>query len=221
MKKITLIVTALITAILLASCAGVISLKTPAISGGKAAAKTYVAKKPPVKFEDFEAGTIVGGYFYANGAGGASARITISEPGKDVPHTGNYAAKAVYNTGTNSDWGCGIGYQSVYGGGYIDAKDREFVTLWIKAAKGAKLYIFVNEAAANGADGEYWNSPGIVGTGGWKEYTLTLEDFFKNIYSGSQSGNNTIDMAGIGTVGLQLDGNQGSGELLVDDVYFK
>jgi hypothetical protein len=221
MKKITLIVMALITAILLASCAGVITLKTPNISGGKAPDKVYVAKKPPVKFEDFEAGTIVGGYSYANGAGGASAKVVISEPGTDVAHSGNYAAKAVFNTGTNSDWGCGFGFQSVYGGGYIDAKDREFVSLWIKAPKGFKFYIFVNEASANGADGEYWNSPGIVGAGDWKEYMLPMENFFKNIYSGNQNGNNSIDMVGIGTVGAQLDGLQGAGEILIDDVTFK
>ena len=99
MKKITLTVTALITSILLASCAGVITLKTPAITGGKAIEKGYVAKKPPVKFEDFEAGTIVGGYSYANGAGAASAKVAISVPGTDKPHSGNYAAKAVFDTG--------------------------------------------------------------------------------------------------------------------------
>lgn len=221
MKKITLTATALIVSILLASCAGVISLKTPAMTGGKAPEKAYVPKKPPVKFEDFEAGTIVGGYSYANGAGGASAKVAISEPGVDKAHEGNFAAKAVYNTGNNSDWGCGFGYQSVYGGGYIDAKDREYVTLWVNAPKGTKFYVFVNEAAANGADGEYWNSPGATGAGMWKEYSFAMENFYRNIYSGTQGGNNVIDMVGIGTVGAQLDGVQGSGQMLVDDVYFK
>ncbi|HRU39710.1 MAG TPA: hypothetical protein P5511_07515, partial [Candidatus Goldiibacteriota bacterium] len=84
-----------------------------------------------------------------------------------------------------------------------------------------KFYIFVNEAQDNGADGEYWNSPGITGTGEWKQYTLALENFYKNIYSGSQTGNNAIDTSGIGTVGAQLDGTQGSGEIFIDEVYFK
>ena len=221
MKKITMTVTALIAAILLASCAGVITLKTPVISGGKAAEKVYTAKKPPVKFEDFEAGTIVGGYAYANGAGGASAKIAISVPGTDAAHTGNYAAKADFNTGTNGDWGCGFGFQSVYGGGYIDAKDREYIDLWIKAGKGMKFYIFVNEAMANGADGEYWNSTGLTGAGDWTEYVIPMDTFFKNIYSGNQFGNNSIDMSGIGTVGAQVDGLQGPGSILMDDIYFK
>jgi hypothetical protein len=221
MKKLYVTVTALIASILLASCAGVITLKNPVISGGRAPEKVYVPKKAPVKFEDFEAGTIVGGYSYANGAGAASAKIIISTPGTDKPHAGNYAAKAVFDTGTNSDWGCGFGFQSVYGGGYIDAKDREYVSLWINAPKSMKFYIFVNEAAANGADGEYWNSPGITGAGEWKEYMLAMENFSKNIYSGNQTGNNVIDMVGIGTVGSQVDGTQGKGEIMVDDVYFK
>jgi hypothetical protein len=221
MKKLTLTVTALITTILLASCAGVITLKTPALTGGKAPDQVYVPKKPPVKFEDFEAGTIVGGYAYANGAIGASAKVVISEPGKDAPHAGNYCAKAVYNTGSAGDWGSGFGFQSVYGGGYVDAKDREYIDLWIKAPKGSKFYIFVNEAMANGADGEYWNAPGIVGAGDWKEYLISMDTFSKNIYSGNQFGNNSVDMVGVGTVGAQLDAGQGTGELLIDDVYFK
>ena len=223
MKKLTLIITALITTILLASCAGVISLKTPDIYGGKSAEKKYVPKKPPVKFEDFEAGTIVGGYSYANTAGNASAKVMISDPAlsSDKAHAGKYCAKGIYNTGTNGDWGCGFGFQSVYGGGYIDAKDREYADLWIKAPQGAKFYVFVNEAAANGADGEYWNSPGLTGAGDWKEYEIAMDSFYKNIYSGTQGGNNMIDMVGIGTVGVQLDGGQGSGTLYIDDVYFK
>ncbi len=221
MKKIFPVVTALISVFILASCAGVISLKQPEITGGRAAEKKYVPKKPPVKFEDFEAGTVVGGYSYANGAGAASAKIMISAPAADKAHTGTYAAKADFNTGTNGDWGCGFGFQSVYGGGYIDAKDREYIGLWVNAPKGMKFYVFVNEAAANNADGEYWNSPGITGMGEWKEYEISMEDFYKNIYSGSQFGNNSIDMTGIGTVGLQVDGNQGPGIILIDDVYFK
>jgi hypothetical protein len=221
MKKITLTVTALIATILLASCAGVITLKTPAITGGKAPEQVYTPKKPPVKFEDFEAGTIVGGYFYANGAIGATAKINISTPGTDVAHAGNYAARADFNAGTSGDWGCGFGFQSVYGGGYVDAKDREYLDLWIKAPRGLKFYIFVNEAMANGADGEYWNSNGITGAGDWKEYIIPMDTFFKNIYSGNQFGNNTIDMSGIGTVGAQIDAGQGAGTILIDDVYFK
>lgn len=221
MKKIITAIPALILIFLLASCAGVITFKTPDIYGGKLAEKKYVPKKPPAKFEDFEAGTIVGGYFYANTAGNASAKITISDPAADKPHTGKYCAKAVYNTGTNADWGCGFGFQSVYGGGYIDAKDREYVDLWINAPQGVKFYVFVNEASANGADGEYWNSPGQVGAGEWREYVISMDSFYRNIYSGTQGGNNIIDMSGIGTVGAQLDGGQGSGVLYIDDVYFK
>jgi hypothetical protein len=221
MKKLRYATAALIIIFLMSSCAGIVSLKQPEISGGRAPDQKYVPKKPPVKFEDFEAGTIVGGYSYANNAGAASAKVGVSDPAADKANSGNYCAKADMNTGTNGDWGCGIGFQSVYGGGYIDAKDREYLDMFIKAPKGFKFYVFVNEAQANGADGEYWNGPGQTGSGDWKEYVISMENFSKNIYSGNQAGNNSIDMTGIGTVGIQADGAQGKGVVLIDDVYFK
>jgi len=219
--KIKYFTAAIIAGFIFNSCAGYVSLKVPALTGGKFVPEKYVPKKPRVVFEDFEAGAVIGGYSYANSAGGASAKIAISEPGVDAPKSGNYAAKAVFNTGADPAWGCGFGFQSVYGGGFIDAADREYVSLWINAPHGMRFYIFVNEASANGADGEFWNSPDLTGAGEWKEYELELDLFYKNIYSGNQNGNNLLDTVGIGTVGLQVGGAQGGGEILIDDVIFK
>lgn len=222
MRKIINSILVFITIFMFNSCAGLITLKTPKITGGKIETeKKYIPKKPPVLFEDFEAGTVIGAYSYANTAGGASAKYVISEPGKDEPHSGKYCAKAIYDSGTNSDWGCGFGAQSAYGGGFIDAKDREYISLWIKAKPGLNFYVFCNEASANGADGEYWNSPNLLGTGKWELYEIPMEQFYKNVYSGNQQGNNVIDMTGIGTVGAQIGGAQGAGELFIDDIYFK
>ena len=221
MKKLNTIVFAIITAIFLVSCAGVVTLKTPGITGGKIEKKKYVPKKPPVLFEDFEAGTVVGGYGYANTAGGASAKLMISDPSADEAHGGTYAAKAVYDTGTNTDWGAGFGFQSAYGGGFIDAKGRQYISAWVKAPQGTNYYLFVNEANANGADGEFWNGPGKMASGKWDHYWVSFDDFSKNIYSGNQDGNNLLDPVGIGTVGAQLGGAQGEGEFFFDDVEFK
>lgn len=221
MKKIIYVLTALITASLLSSCAGLITLKTPEITGGKIEKAKYVAKKPPAVFEDFEAGTLVGAYTYANAAANAWAKYTIIDPDKDTAKNGSYCAKAEFFSGSDSAWGCGFGSQSVYGGGYVDAKDREYINLWIKAPKGMSFYIFVNEAQANGADGEYWNSMNLSGTGDWKLYEIPMDTFFRNIYSGSQSGNNMIDMSGIGTVGAQVGGAQGEGVVYIDDITFR
>jgi hypothetical protein len=222
MKNIKFLILSSLIIFLFTSCAGVITLKEPKISGGKAEEKKYVPKKPPVLFEDFEAGTVIGGYSYANTAGGASAKYMISNPDnpEEKAHSGRFCSKAIFNTGTNADWGCGFGSQSVYGS-FIDAKDREYISIWVKAPKGIKFYIFCNEAFANGADGEYWNSPDITGTGDWKLYEIPMETFYKNIYSGNQSGNNMVDMTGIGTVGAQIGGAQGEGLLFIDDIYFK
>jgi hypothetical protein len=215
------ILPALIIFFILTSCSGIFVIKTPKITGGKIDAKGYVAKKPPVLFDDFEAGTVVGAYAYQNSAGGASAKLMISEPATDKPHGGKYAAKAVFDTGTNADWGCGFGCQSTYGGGYIEATGREYVSMWVKVSEGIAYYIFVNEATANGADGEFWNGPSMTGSGDWQLYEVPLEDFYKNIYSGTQGGNGVMDLSGLGTVGAQLGGAQGKGEFMMDDIYFK
>ncbi len=221
MKKILYLITALITAGLLSSCAGLITLKTPEITGGKIEKAKYVPKKPPALFEDFEAGTLVGAYTYANTAASAWSKYLISEPGKDEAKNGRYCAKAEFFTGSDSAWGCGFGSQSVYGGGFVDAKDREYLSVWIKAPAGMKFHIFVNEAQANGADGEYWNSMDQTGAGDWKLYDIALDTFYKNVYSGSQSGNNMVDAGGIGTVGLQVGGAQGEGVIYIDDITFR
>jgi hypothetical protein len=211
----------LIIIFFISSCSGVLTLKTPKITGGKIETKGYVAKKPPVLFDDFEAGTVIGAYAYANTAGSASAKLMISEPATDKSHGGTYCAKAVFDTGTNADWGCGFGCQSTYGGGYIDATNHEYLSMWVKVNEGTTYYIFVNEASANGADGEFWNGPSMTGSGDWQLYEVPFEDFYKNIYSGNQSGNNVMDLSGLGTVGAQLAGAQGKGTFFMDDISFK
>ena len=221
MKRLLHAIPVLIMLLIINSCSGVAVFKTPKLTGGKIETKGYVAKKTPVLFDDFEAGTVVGAYAYANSAGGASAKLMISEPATDKPHGGKYCAKTVFDTGTNGDWGCGFGAQSTYGGGYIDATGREYISMWVKVNEGVSYYIFVNEASANGADGEFWNGPIMTGSGDWQLYEVAFEDFYKNIYSGSQSGNNSLDLSGIGTVGAQLGGAQGKGEFMMDDISFK
>ncbi len=221
MRKIISITLSAIILTIFTSCAGVFALKNPKLTGGKIETNAYKPTKPPVIFDDFEAGVVVGAYSYANGAGGASAKLMISDPATDVPHGGKYAAKSVFDSGTSADWGCGFGCQSTYGGGFIDATGREYVSLWIKAPEGVPYYVFVNEAAANGADGEFYNGPLRNGTGKWTLYEVAMEDFIRNIYSGNQTGNGSIDMCGLGTVGVQITGASGKGDFFMDDIWFK
>jgi hypothetical protein len=215
MKKYQLIIIALCALFLVPSC----TLKVPGIKGGILEAKAEKKKVKPVLFEDFEAGTVVGSYSYANTGGNATAEKFIAV--NDDKHSGSYSAAASFDTGTDSAWGVGIGFQSAYGGGYIDAKERDTFSAWVKAPAGMSFYFFVNEAQDNGADGEFWNSPNQTGTGKWELYEISTDDFFKNIYSGNQSGNNKLDMTGIGTVGLQFAGAIGKGRVYIDDVWFK
>jgi hypothetical protein len=175
---------------------------------------------PPVKFEDFENGSIAMSYSYANTGGLASmGKFNAS---KDEKHTGVYSAVAKYDTGINTDWGCGAAFTSNYGkDGYIDATGRTKLSMWVKAPENQTFYFFVNEANANGADGEYYNSPIQTGSGKWQYYEVPFDEFYKNIYSGNQAGDNDLDSSGISTVGIQFGGAEGKGNVYIDDVWFK
>jgi hypothetical protein len=219
-RKITLTAVAIIASLLVTSCAGVLTFRNP--KAPKAVIGAGAAKAAaPVKFEDFENGTLVGSYGYGNTGGGASVKYVIGDPSADKAHSGQYCAKAVFDTGLNGDWGCGFGSQSSYGSGYIDASGHESITFWVNAPEGTTFYCFINESGANGADGEFYNGPDMTGAGKWTEYTVMFDELHKNIYSGSQMGNNQFDPSGVGTVGFQLGGNQGKGNFLVDDIWFK
>lgn len=220
MKKRYLVISIMLTVnLILGSCAGVVGFRK--IGTAKSTVKASELKDlPPVKFEDFENATLAGAYNYANKAGGASANYMLSNPGEPV-HSGQYSAKAIVNTGTDSDWGCGFGASTSYGQGYVDATGRTKISVWIKAPEGMTFYIFCNEASANGADGEFYNSPDQTGSGDWKEYVVPFDEFFRNIYSGNQTGNYEFDPSGIATVGIQVGGNQGKGVLYIDDIYLK
>jgi hypothetical protein len=220
MKKSLLMFIAIITAVIAAGCAGVVTLRSPNRPKPVKAAGP-VKEAAPIKFEDFENGTLVGSYSYANTAAGASAKYMIGDPSKDKAHTGQYCAKAVYNSGTSSDWGAGFACSTSYGAGYIDATGRKSVVFWANVPEGTTFYCFCNEANANGADGEFWNGPDLTGSGKWVEYTVDFEDMHKNIYSGSQTGDNELDPSGLAVVGFQVGGNQGNGTFLVDDIWFK
>jgi hypothetical protein len=217
-RKYYILTAGLITVFLVCSCAGVITFRNPKVQ--KSASSAVAAENrafTPAKYEDFENGTINGSYSYGNQAGGASSSVAIST---ENPHSGRYCAKITYNTGNNSDWGTGFGYGTTYGKGFCDASGSNFISLWAKAPEGTTFYVFVNESSANGADGEFWNSPDQTGSGVWKEYQVPFDEFFRNIYSGAQDGNYTFDASGIGTVGAQLGGNQGKGVMYMDDIKF-
>jgi len=216
-KKTASLIILLAITIMVTSCAGIINIRHPKAERGTGSAK---AKKnmPPVMFEDFEKGALTGGYSYANTQGGASVTYAT---GAENAHKGSYCAKATFDSGTDSDWGCGFGSGTSYGQGYIDAADRSAISMWVKAPEGVTFYVFVNEAGANGADGEFWNSPDQTGSGQWMEYIIPFDALFRNIYSGNQAGNLEFDSEGIGTVGGQIGGAQGTGVLLIDDIWFK
>ncbi len=215
MKKTAMITAAVCAVFIITSCAGVISFRKPGAKRVQTATEEQKALSP-VLFDDFETGSIDGSYSYANTAGSASmSKFSVTS---DEKHGGNYSAVAEFDTGISSEWGCGA---AVIKNGGIDATGRKMLTAWAYAPEGMIFYFFVNETGANGADGEYWNSSNQTGAGKWAYYEIPLDEFFKNIYSGNQAGNNDIDSSGIGNVGVQFGGNQGKGKIYIDDIIIK
>jgi len=215
MKKFALISAVVCAAFIISSCAGVIGFRKPG-SQRVAATKGEQKSLSPVLFDDFESGSLDGSYSYANTAGSASmTKFSISS---DEKYSGNYSAVAEFDTGISSEWGCG---GAVMKNGGIDAAGRRMLTAWVNAPEGKTFYFFVNETGGNGADGEYWNSASQTGAGKWAYYEVPFDEFFKNIYSGNQAGNNDIDASGIGNVGVQFGGNQGKGRVYLDDIIMK
>jgi hypothetical protein len=215
-KKYLFLIIGIAAAMLVTSCAGILSFRNPKVSKASAAGAADNKPLDPVKFEDFENGTLNGAYSYGNTAGGASVTYGISQ---EKPHKGQYCAKAPFNSGTDSDWGCGFGSGSTYGPS-TDATGRNSISIGVKAPANTTFYVFINESGANGADGEFWNSPLQTGSGVWQEYIIPFDEFFRNIYSGVQDGNYNFDTSGLGTVGAQIGGAQGKGDLYIDDIYF-
>ncbi|PKL90529.1 MAG: hypothetical protein CVV21_12055 [Candidatus Goldiibacteriota bacterium HGW-Goldbacteria-1] len=218
MKKTIVISSFIAILFLITSCAGVISFRKPGTARvSKAAAGAEVK---PVLFDDFERGNIPMTYSYANTQ--AAANMSKFAVTGDEKYNGSSSAASAYDTGTSSEWGCGAALASAYATeGYIDAAGRKFITAWVLAPENTTFYFFVNEAAANGGDGEYWNSPSQTGAGKWAYYEIPFDEFFKNIYSGSQAGNNDLDPSAIGVIGVQLGGMQGKGTIYLDDIWLK
>ncbi len=220
LKKAIAFTSLLLLVLIFTSFAGIIGFRNPKVA--KSSAVSGVKKDvKPVLYEDFEGGALEGSYAYANTEGGASAQYMISAAGEDKAHNGQYCAKAVYDTGSNSDWGCGFGSNTTKGPGFLDATDRTKISLWVNAKEGISFYIFINESGLNGGDGEFYNSPAQTGAGKWQEVEIPFDEFFRNIYSGNQAGNLEFDEHAIGVIGGQIGGNQGRGKLLIDDIWIK
>jgi hypothetical protein len=197
-----------------AGCGTVIAFKTK----DGAAAGGAVSTAAPVKYEDFEAGA-KGTYGFGNTAAGGNAKVF--EDSQEF-HSGTKALRVEYTTG-NGNWGCGYGFGSNYqpADGFFNAKGTRGIELWAKAPVGLNFNFMVKEGKKGGGDDEVYLSSDITGTGRWKKYFIGWDQFTRSIYSGNQSGDDTLETGSIASMEGQLREKQGDGSLYLDDIYFK
>lgn len=193
-------------------CEHVVVLKANSMKGGQG------GEVQPVLYEDFEKG-LVSSYGFGNTAAGGGAKIA-EETGEK--HGGAKCARIDYQTG-NGNWGCGFGFGSSYApaAGSFNAKGTKGLELWAKANVGLNFNFMVQEGKNNGGDDEVWVSSDVTGTGRWKRYFIGWDQFTRSIYSGNQSGDDTMETASLASMQGQLREKQGDGKLYIDDVYFK
>jgi plastocyanin/endo-1,4-beta-D-glucanase Y len=177
---------------------------------------------------------------YADTAHGASASLSIGTTDLPPSGGGNTSAGLItYNTGGASSYGAGAWLLSPYSNPslYVDVEGAVFLGLWVKANPGTVYRLEYTEAGTPssptaGADGEAWQSGPITAGGGWEFIQLEVAAFSEDLYNPicnptgatpancASGGNGVRDFQAIASVTLKLDGNQGSGQFLFDDVVF-
>jgi class 3 adenylate cyclase len=137
-----------------------------------------------------------------------------------------------YNTGAA---GCGVTFYPINGplaaDKYAVVEGCDLVQLHAWAPANLQFQIAINEAGVgapgagpylgvNGADGEQYRSPVIVGTGNWQIYQIKLSDFTLSTVWGNQNGNKVLDLKGIDSMELDLPGGQGTGDFNIGSLIF-
>ena len=204
--------TLVITSLIFSGCESFVYLKD------KGGATGMAGGGKPVLFDDFEKG-LGGTWQYGDTANGGACNP--SEASSDA-HGGSKAVKCEYKSGTGT-WGCGYGWTSSYmpKEGYFNATGTGGIEFWAKAPMGANFMFGVKEGSQGGGDSEVYNSAAVTGNGRWKKYYLKWDAFTRGIYSGNQSGDDTLNPGSMASIDVQLVEKQGNGVLLIDDIWFK
>jgi hypothetical protein len=114
----------------------------------------------------------------------------------------------------------------------FNASGATSLTIKVKAPKGLKFNLNINEngagpkdhasfAGPGGADGEQYSSPEMAGAGKVKEYTVKLADFKVSEGYGNQNGNKRIDFGDIASIQLYVYAGQAAATVEVAKVTLK
>ena len=112
--------------------------------------------------------------------------------------------------------------------GVVDLTGYNYIQFDAFAPLGLNFEVFLTESGAadlsqavNGADGESYSFPSMVGTGHWQTYKIYLGDLELRSSYGNQKGNHILDLQGFSTVDFFIPGNQETGRIIFKDIQFK
>lgn len=129
-------------------------------------------------------------------------------------------------------WGCGISCSPnvppFVSNGVVDLTGFNFFQFEAFAPLGLNFDVFLTESGAsdltqsvNGADGESYSFPPMIGTGHWQTYKINLADLELRKEFGNQAGNHVLDLQGLSTVDFSIPGHQGTGRVIFKNIQFK
>ncbi len=135
-----------------------------------------------------------------------------------------------FDSGTG--WGCGISCSSnvppFVSNGVVDLTGYNFFQFEVFAPLGLNFEVFLSESGAadltqsvNGADGESYSFPPMIGTGHWQTYKINLADLELRKEFGNQAGNHVLDLQGLSTIDFSIPGHQGTGRVIFKNIQFK
>jgi hypothetical protein len=115
--------------------------------------------------------------------------------------------------------------------GVVDLRGYHFFRFQARAPKDLRFFVAMTESGANhpdsasfsgmnGADGERYFFPTLLGAGDWAVYQVDLSSLSLWRYWGNQRGNNILDLQGLRSVEFFVLGRQ-KGWIQLKDLEFK
>ena len=135
-----------------------------------------------------------------------------------------------FDSGTG--WGCGIScvpnVPPFVSDDVVDLTGYNLIQFDVFAPLSLSFTVFLTESGSvdlsksvNGADGESYSFPAMVGTGHWQTYQINLGDLELRRDFGNQAGNHILDLQGLSSVDFSIPGNQGTGRIIFKNIEFK
>src|SRR6185369_14629895 len=134
---------------------------------------------------------------------------------------------------SGAGWGCGISYSSnvppFVKDALVDLTGYNIFEFQAFVPKGVSFAVYTAESGANspsfsgvdGADGEAYGFPLLMGTGKWETYRVNLADLELRGSYGNPQGNHYLDLQSLLDMEFYIPGRQGAGKMLVKDLVFK